>query len=147
MVEKKRFGAQVALAAALVLATGASHAALTVLPDPRFVYDNVLDVTWLRDANYAQTSGYDADGRMTWTQANTWADSLSFTLGSATYSEWRLPTATEVAPASIDYNSAGTGDGGYNITRSSSELSYMYYVNLAKRRLPQHGKSSAAVGL
>jgi len=30
------------------------------------IYDDVLDVTWLKDANYAKTSGHDADGRMTW---------------------------------------------------------------------------------
>ena len=34
-------------------------------------YDTVLDITWLADANYAQTSGYDADGRMTWSNATT----------------------------------------------------------------------------
>ena len=28
-------------------------------------YDTVLDITWLADANYVQTSGYDADGKMT----------------------------------------------------------------------------------
>jgi GH15 family glucan-1,4-alpha-glucosidase len=26
-----------------------------------FLYDDVLNVTWLRDANYSQTSGYNAD--------------------------------------------------------------------------------------
>jgi hypothetical protein len=29
------------------------------------IYDDVLNITWLQDANYAKTSGYDADGRMT----------------------------------------------------------------------------------
>jgi hypothetical protein len=29
------------------------------------IYDTDLNVTWLADANYAQTSGYDADGFMT----------------------------------------------------------------------------------
>ena len=28
------------------------------------IYDDVLNVTWLQDANYAKTSGYDADGDM-----------------------------------------------------------------------------------
>jgi len=36
-----------------------------------FLYDTVLDVTWLRDANTARTSGYDSDERMTWGYANT----------------------------------------------------------------------------
>jgi len=29
------------------------------------IYDTDLNITWLQDANYAMTSGYDADGRMT----------------------------------------------------------------------------------
>ena len=37
------------------------------------IYDDVLDITWLQDANYAQTSGYDTDGRMTWIEAKAWA--------------------------------------------------------------------------
>ncbi len=41
------------------------------------VYDDVLDITWLADANYAQTSGYDSDGRMNFSAANTWAAGLS----------------------------------------------------------------------
>ena len=28
------------------------------------IYDSDLGITWLQDANYAETSGYDADGRM-----------------------------------------------------------------------------------
>lgn len=29
------------------------------------IYDDFLAITWLQDANYAQTSGYDSDGKMT----------------------------------------------------------------------------------
>jgi len=28
------------------------------------IYDDVLNITWLQDADYAQTSGYDPDGLM-----------------------------------------------------------------------------------
>jgi hypothetical protein len=59
------------------------------------VYDTLLDVTWLKDANYAATqytnSGGtegDADGLMSWDDATTWASSL--TVGGVT--GWRLPT-------------------------------------------------------
>ncbi len=41
------------------------------------LYDDVLDVTWLQDANYAKTSNYDLDGRMDFTAANTWAAAFS----------------------------------------------------------------------
>ena len=39
-------------------------------------YDTDADLTWLADANYAQTSGYNTDGRMTWADANSWAAGL-----------------------------------------------------------------------
>jgi hypothetical protein len=52
------------------------------------VYDEALDVTWLQDARYAQTSGYDGDGLMTFEEANAWATALVF----AGASGWRLPT-------------------------------------------------------
>ena len=33
---------------------------------------------WLKDANYAMTSGYDQDGQMPWGTANSWAEYLGF---------------------------------------------------------------------
>lgn len=54
------------------------------------VYDTELDVTWLKDANYAMTSGYDADGLMNWNDSVAWASSL--TVGGV--NGWRLPTMT-----------------------------------------------------
>jgi hypothetical protein len=92
----------------------------------------VLNVTWLQDANYAKTSGYDAVadavGRMTWTQANTWANGLVY----GGYSDWRLARNTPANGStwSNSYSFNGTTDVGYNITSTFSELSYMHYVNL-----------------
>jgi len=121
--------------------TGAFVAALCV-PVPQaqallvdrgsgMLYDTVLNVTWLRDANYAKTSNYDADGRMTWTQANTWANNLNY---GGYSSGWRLARNTPVNGTQSGWNYAlsanGSTDGGYNITSTFSELSYMYYVNL-----------------
>jgi hypothetical protein len=40
------------------------------------IYDNDMNITWLADANYAKTSGHDADGLMTWQQSMDWADNL-----------------------------------------------------------------------
>lgn len=80
------------------------------------VYDNLLDITWLADANYVQTSGYDSDGRMNFSAANTWAAGLSY----GGYDDWRLPTAL---------NQDGSGPCfGYNCT--SSEMGHMFYNNL-----------------
>src|SRR3972149_1606307 len=51
------------------------------------IYDSDQDLTWLQDANYAMTSGYDSDGRMTWVAAMAWASGLSY----GGYDDWRLP--------------------------------------------------------
>jgi hypothetical protein len=92
----------------------------------------VLNVTWLQDANYAKTSGYDADGQMNWTAANTWASSLNISrFAGESLSGWRLAANTPVgADWSYDHAYDGSTDHGYNITSPHSELSYMYYVNL-----------------
>lgn len=91
------------------------------------LYDTVLDVTWLADANYARTSGYDADGRMALAQARDWADNLVY----GGFSDWRLPT---IGGSRADWNRTYAADGstdfGFNITSPRSELSYMFYVNL-----------------
>jgi hypothetical protein len=92
-------------------------------------YDDVLDLTWLKDANFAKTSGYDADGKMTWTAANTWAGQLS--LGA--YDDWRLTSLQpQNSQTGFDYSYAmnGSTDRGYNITNSASEMAYMFHVNL-----------------
>jgi len=52
------------------------------------IYSTDLDVTWLQDANYALTSGFDGDGLMTWYEAMEWAETLSY----GGYDDWRLPT-------------------------------------------------------
>jgi len=54
-----------------LLSTGAQ--AVLIDRGGGLIYDDVLDLTWLQDANYAQTSGHDADGRMTWNNAVAWA--------------------------------------------------------------------------
>ena len=75
-----------------------------------FLYDTDLKITWLRDANYAKTSGYDSDGAMYWGPANTWANAL--VVGA--YSGWRLPTSDSCL--------------FYNCT--NSEMGHLWYVDL-----------------
>ena len=92
------------------------------------IYDNVLKITWLQDANYAMTSGYDNDGLMDWNKALSWAGQLSF----GGFNDWRLPMVLPVDGQAFITGSGfdGSTDFGYNITRPTSELMYMYYVNL-----------------
>jgi hypothetical protein len=97
-------------------------------------YDTVLDITWLADANYAKTSGYDADGLMTWPNATTWAANLSITdtINNILYDNWRLPSADPVNGTSlnINYSVNGSTDYGYNITSPQSEMAHLFYVTL-----------------
>lgn len=100
------------------------------------IYDDVLKVTWLQDANYAQTSGYDADGLMNWEAANSWVTGLNINGVTG----WRLPKTDPVNGISYNdsYSYDGSADGGYNISASSSayagstgsEMSFLFYSAL-----------------
>lgn len=100
------------------------------------VYDSTLNVTWLADANYAQTSGYDADGRMNWSEANAWAAGLEFhdAVRNVTYSDWRLPTVTDLGSPGCNFAYSGT-DCGYNVDIASSELASLFYGALGNKAL------------
>lgn len=105
------------LVLSLSAAAGAQAALMGRLADDsgryRAVYDTDLDITWLADANYAATSGHDADGRMDWTAAQQWIATLNAAnhLGMG---DWRL--------------SLSDGCTGYNCT--GSELGYLFYAEL-----------------
>ena len=92
---------------AFSLSTGAQ--ASLVARDGGMVYDTVNNITWAADANLAQTSGYDTDGKMTWAAAVAWADQL--TLGG--YTDWSLPT-TVPAVAGTEQKGSQMGDLFYN---------------------------------
>jgi hypothetical protein len=138
------------LLAALAL-PGAVHAALFERLGGNAYYDNVLDITWLADANLADSNafgvaGINANGSMTWNTANAWivamnaADHLDF-------DDWRLPTLSPIDGAAFDtdFSNNATTDGGFAKTTTDgsdggwrdgagtpvSEMGYMYYVNLA----------------
>jgi hypothetical protein len=112
----------------------------------RFLYDTVLDITWLRDANWAKTSGYAPEnGAMTWDQANTWANTLKAGYFGR-YSGWRLPTIVDTGLPGCDYSTAGNTDCGYNVQFKSgdptnyqagqtvySEMAHLWYVTLGNK--------------
>lgn len=107
------------------------------------IYDDVLDVTWLQDANYAATSGYSTNGGlMTFSEASDWAANLAYydSIRDVHWNDWRLPDVLPVDGTSFNYSLEydGSTDIGYNISASNSlyegtpasEMAYMYYVNL-----------------
>jgi hypothetical protein len=79
--------ATTALTVVSLLAAGGAQASLVTRLNGKAVYDDVAKLSWLQDANYAQTSGYDSDGRMNWSTAMAWASNLTIE-GVA---GWRLP--------------------------------------------------------
>lgn len=104
-------------------------------------YDTVLGITWLADANYAKTSGFDADGLMNWPTANAWAAGLDFN----GITGWRLPITNPVDGTTADDDSTyaynGTEDRGYNVSApgtlyagsTASEMAHMYYNTLGNK--------------
>ncbi|MBV2119998.1 MAG: DUF1566 domain-containing protein [Candidatus Thiodiazotropha sp. (ex Ctena orbiculata)] len=88
------------------------------------IYDTVLDITWLQDASsYKVTyeNGEQDAGKLNYNDASAWVDSLIYedSVRGVVYDDWRLPTT--FTPQQ------GTW---YDETGLSSELAYMYYVNL-----------------
>lgn len=113
--------------ASFLLVTGNTQAAL-INRGGGLIYDDVLNITWLQDASYAKTSGYDSDGQMDWYQATTWADSLTYfdSVRGVTYDDWRLPITVQ-PDLSCSQNEEG-GSLGYGCT--GSEMGHLYYVDL-----------------
>lgn len=113
-MSKLKRTAVAASALSALLATGEAQATLFDRGGG-MIYDDVLDITWLQDWNYAQTSGYDIDGKMTWADAKAWAEALVY----GGYDDWRLPDA---------FNADGTGPCiGFNC--STSEIGHMFFNN------------------
>ena len=97
------------------------------------IYDDILDVTWLKDANYAKTSGYDTDGLFNWSSAKAWASNLNYydSVRQVSYDDWRLPSVAPIGNSFvylIGYN--GLSDRGYGITSPNSELAHLWSVSL-----------------
>ena len=92
-------------------------------PTVRLIYDADLNITWLGDANFAQTAGYDADGRMTWANAMAWADDLR--VGG--FTDWRLPTTTQ-PDATCSNQSGDLLPQGIGLGCTGSEMGHLFNV-------------------
>jgi hypothetical protein len=120
-----------------LLVSGVSHAAL-IDRGGGLVYDDVLDVTWLQDTQHAMTSGYATAPQLTFAQALAFAANLEYydRVREVTWSDWRLPEVSAGAVA------------GYDTSGASSELGYMYYVNLGLAPIyPEDGKGKVSSDL
>ncbi len=80
---------RVSILATLLASSTASHATL-IDRGNGMIYDSNQNLTWLQDANYARTSGYDSDGLMDWDAAMNWVGNLVY----GGYDDWRLPRLT-----------------------------------------------------
>lgn len=117
-------------------------------------YDRVLNITWLADADYAKTSGADADGYMLWSQAQAWVGGLN--IGGVT--QWRLPRMIDVGNDGCNLSNGGT-DCGYNVLTTSgsppypastvySEMASMFYDTLGNLApVDSSGNSQSGSGL
>ena len=125
--------------ATFALSTSA-HAAL-IDRGNGMIYDSDQNITWLQDANYAMTSGYDADGLLTWAAANTWANNLVY----GGYGDWRLTSITDTGNDGCNLGYNGT-DCGYNVNTSGSELAYMWYNILGNTPFSDTSGNSPQIG-
>jgi len=120
-------------AAALAFCGSASATLLDRGPD--MVYDNVLNITWVRDASLCATLNNCVNrndvlvkGGMTWSDAKTWAANLVF----GGFHDWRLPYASVIAgagPTLVVYKCTGAG-GADELACRDNEMGYMFYYDL-----------------
>jgi hypothetical protein len=77
------------------------------------IYDTDTGLTWIQDANYAKTSGYNSDGAMPYQEGLNWVEKLEY----GGYSDWRLPFTGSPPPPD-------------NVAEATSEMGHLYYVEL-----------------
>lgn len=104
------------------------------------VYDDVLRVTWLQDANYIKTSGQDKDGRATFQEAIDIAAKFEYfdSARNITWTDWRLPTLSPLNGQDFQYvqgqySWAGAIDESGNVRSPKNELGWMFSENLGLR--------------
>ena len=116
---------------ALVLGASISSAnAALINRGGGLIYDDVLGITWLQDANYAMTSGFDVDGMITWDTAVGWVDSLVYSNSGGTYADWRLPTVIDTGSVGCPTNDWAGTDCGWNVDTSTGEMASLFYDTL-----------------
>lgn len=117
----------------LLLACGSANAALLSRLAGQAYYDDVLNITWLANANLADTNafgvtGIAANGNMNWAKANEWVAAMN-TAAYLGKSDWRLPTVTDSGTSGCNNAFTGT-DCGYNVDLTTGEMGHLFYSTL-----------------
>lgn len=102
--------------------------------DYQAYYDTASGLTWVANASLGKGTIYDFrdfypnDGRMRWSDAQLWVESLNANdfLGA---SGWRLPSVTDTGTPGCNYSTNGT-DCGYNVNPATGEMARLFYVTL-----------------
>lgn len=152
--------------ALLLLASISWHAGAGLIDRGNgLIYDDVLDITWLQDANYGAGSFYDqtsngnpvgvdlssdpccspaSDGLMTWHNAMAWAEDLIY----EGYDDWRLPEF-EIDTIAVYPNGSLIGAADCmadSLERcTTNEYGYMHRYNLGATP-PPFGPGSDTTG-
>lgn len=118
------------------------------------IYDDTLDITWLQDANFAMTSGFDPTGLMKWDTSMDWAANLSF----GGHNDWRLFNAdpscgtlnyncTKSELGHLFYNDFGIAAGESILTATGLGLqNFNLFVNVSSTRVYMSGTSFSSTG-
>lgn len=128
-----RRSAMTCMVAALGLPGSASATLLHRGPD--LVYDDVLNITWTRNANLPGSS------ELVWADANIWAANLVF----GGFDDWRLPYASVTAGAGptttvVDCTTPS------ELACRDNEMGYMFYYNLGGSRGENNTGTQTALG-
>lgn len=111
------------LVALALLAGGPATAALQgrdldpARPGFEAYYDPLQDVTWMADGNHAKTSGAHPTGLMTFAEAASWAEQISY----HGITGWRLPASLSARPAGCLEGYAGS-ECGFDSFPNASEI-------------------------
>jgi hypothetical protein len=110
------------------LGTGTSTAGL-IDRGGGLIYDDVLNITWMQDALYARTTGANSNGALNHAGALAFAANTSYydSVRNTTWDDWRLPQTF------VNF-------AGYDVTGTTSELAYMYYINLGYAANTSHDR-------
>lgn len=121
-----------AVSVAALFAISSQANATLIKRTNNLIYDDVANITWLADANYAQTSNFDADGKMTWFQSTTWAEQLSID----GFSNWYIPSLTTsqqlVAQDLALFSNIPAGDAKFwtsSLNPNNTEKAYWFQLD------------------